>query len=191
MALRDINLIPGEILERRSLIRHLLLWFSSLVVVATILMGVYRYQSSVAYREARNRLGGDENLQAELVRSVSEISREQKALNLALRERLQLGALIDNRLPFSSVLAKLAEIINDETWLQQLAFDTGRDGKFHLIMMGFSSSHATLGMFIQRLSGQPMFRLVVLKSAQESENKLSGTAAVQFQIECDIAGDLP
>jgi hypothetical protein len=191
MALRDINLIPGEILERRSLIRHLLLWLSCLVVVAALIMAAHGYQNRMVYGKTQNRQGGDKDLKAALVRTVGDIGKEQKALNLALRERVQLGALIEHRLSFPSVLAKLAEIMNDQTWLQQLAFDTGRDGKFHLIMTGFSSSPATLGMFVQRLSGEPMFRLVVLKSAQESENRLSGSVPVQFQIECDIAGDQP
>ena len=61
----------------------------------------------------------------------------------------------------------------------------------HLGLLGFSHSHEALGIFIQRLSGEPMFRLVVLKSAQESKDQLSGSAPVQFQIECDIAKEAP
>lgn len=191
MALRDINLVPAEMLERFYLIRHVFLWLSSLVAVAVLLMGVYGYQARVAYRETQNRQEGEKELAATLARMVSDIRKEQNALNLTLRERVQLGALIEHRLSHPSVLAKLAEIMNDQTWLQQFAFDTGKDGRFHLMLTGFSSSPATLGTFIQRLSGEPMFRLVVLKSAQESEDKLSGSAPIQFQIECDIAGDVP
>lgn len=189
--MRDINLVPAETLERRYLIRHALLWLSSLFAVVVLLMGVYVYQSRVVYRETLNRQGVNEDLKADLARTTGHIMKAQNALNLTIRERVQLEALIEHRLSHSSVLAKLAEIMNDQTWLQQFAFDTGMDGKFHLRLMGFSSSHATIGTFIQRLSGEPMFRLVVLKSAQESEVKLSGSAPVQFQIECDIAGDLP
>ena len=191
MALRDINLVPAEVLKRRYLIRHVLLWSSILVAVVVLLMGVYVHQSRVLYRETLNRQEVNKDLKAELVRTTGDIWKVQNALNLALRERVQLEALIKHRLSHSSVLAKLAEIMNDQTWLQQFAFDTGMDGRFHLKLMGFSSSHATIGTFIQRLSGEPMFRLVVLKSAQESEDKPSGSAPVQFQIECDIAGDLP
>jgi Tfp pilus assembly protein PilN len=191
MALRDINLIPGEILERRSLIRHLLLWLSSLAVVAIILMGVYGYQTAAVYRETQNRQGGDKDLKADLVRTVGDIRKEQKELNLARREQVQLVALIEQRRSYSSVLAKLAEIMNDQTWLQQLAFNTAQDRTLHLSLMGFSHSHETLGTFIQRLSGEPTFRQVVLKSAQESKDQLSGSAPVQFQIECDIAKEAP
>lgn len=191
MAVRDINLIPEEILERRSLIRHLLLWLSSLVVVAALIMAAHVYQNRMVYGETQNRQGAGKDLATALTRTVGDIGKEQKALNLTLRERLQLGALIEQRRSYSSVLAKLADVMNDQTWLQQLAFNIAQDRTLHLSLMGFSHSHEALGTFIQRLSGEPTFRQVVLKSAQESQDKLSGSAPVQFQIECDIAKEAP
>jgi Tfp pilus assembly protein PilN len=191
MALRDINLIPGEILERRSLIRHLFLWLSILVMVAALIMAAYGYQNRIVYGETQNRQGSIKDPAAALTRIVGDIRKEQKELDLARREQVQLSALIEQRRSYSSVLAKLADVMNDQTWLQQLAFNTAQDRTLHLNLMGFSHSHEALGTFIQRLSGEPMFRLVVLKSAQESQNKLSGSAPVQFQIECDIAKEAP
>lgn len=191
MAVRDINLIPGEILERRSLIRHLLLWLSILVVAAALIMAARGYQNRFVYGEAQNRQGAIKNQAAALARMVGDIQKEQKELNLARREQVQLVVLIEQRRSYSSVLAKLADVMNDQTWLQQLAFNTAQDRTLHLSLMGFSHSHEALGTFIQRLSGEPMFRLVVLKSAQESADKLSGSAPVQFQIECDIAKEAP
>ena len=191
MALRDINLIPDEILERRSLIRHLLLWLSILVVVAALMMAVRGYQNRFVYGGTQNRQGAIKDQAAALTKMVGEIRKEQKELNLARREQVQLVALIEQRRSYSAVLAKLADVMNDQTWLQQLAFNTAQDRTLHLSLMGFSHSHEALGTFIQRLSGEPMFRLVVLKSAQESADKLSGSAPVQFQIECDIAKEAP
>ncbi|MCX5823927.1 MAG: PilN domain-containing protein [Deltaproteobacteria bacterium] len=191
MALRDINLIPDEILERRSLIRHLLLWLSILVVVAALIMAARGYQNRMVYGETQNRQGAIKDLAAALTRTVGDIRKEQMALNLARREQVQLSALIEQRRSYSSVLAKLVDVMNDQTWLQQLAFNTTQDRTLHLSLMGFSHSHEALGTFIQRLSGEPMFRMVVLKSAQESADKLSGSAPVQFQIECDIAKEAP
>ena len=191
MAVRDINLIPGEILERRSLIRHLLLWLSILVVAAALIMAAHGYQNRMMYGEAQNPQGAGKDLAAALTRIVGDIQKEQKELNLARREQVQLVALIGERRSYSSVLAKLADTMNDQTWLQQLAFNTAKDRTLHLSLMGFSHSHEALGTFIQRLSGEPMFRLVVLKSAQESKDKLTGSAPVQFQIECNIAKEAP
>jgi len=191
MALRDVNLIPAEILERRSLIRHLLLWLTSLVVVAALSMAVHGYQSRMVYGETQNRQGAIKDRAAAIARLVGDIRKEQKELDLARREQTRLSALIEQRRSYSAVLAKLADIMHDETWLQQLSFTTAPDRTVHVGLLGFSHSHEALGIFIQRLSGEPMFRLVVLKSAQELKDQLSGSAPVQFQIECDIAKEAP
>jgi Tfp pilus assembly protein PilN len=189
--MRDINLIPDEILERKSLIRHLLLWFLILVVAAALIMAVKVYQNRLVYGETQHRQGAIKDMGAALARIVGDIRKEQKELNLARREQVQLAALIEKRRSYSSVLAKLADVMNDQTWLQQLDFTTAPDRTLHLVLMGFSHSPETLGTFIQRLSGEPMFRQVVLKSAQEAKDQLSGSAPVQFQIECDIAKEAP
>ena len=191
MALRDINLIPGEILDRRGLIRRLIVWSSILVVVAALMMAAHGYQNRMVYGETQSRQGAIKNKTAALTKIVGDIQKEQKELNLVRREQIQLAALIEQRRSYSWVLARLADVMNDQTWLSQLAFNTAPDRTLHLRLMGFSHSHETLGTFIQRLSGDPTFRQVVLKSAQESQNQLSGSAPVQFQLECDIAKEAP
>jgi len=191
MALRDVNLIPDEILERRSLIRHLLLWFSILIVTVALILAANGYQKRMVYGKTQNRQGAIKDLSTALTKIGGDILKAQKEMNLARRERVQLVALIEERRSYSSVLAKLADVMNDQTWLQQLAFDAAEDRTLKLTLMGFSRSHESLGTFIQRLSGEPMFRRVVLKSALESKDQLSGAVPVQFQIECDIAKVTP
>jgi Tfp pilus assembly protein PilN len=191
MALRDINLIPGELLERRGLIRRLILWSAALVMVAVLILAAHAYQNRIVHRDARNRQAAATDMTATLVKIVGDIAKEQQALNLAIQEQAQLTALIDQRQPSASVLAKLADIMNDQTWLQQLDFETVPNRTVHLGLTGFSHTHEALGTFIQRLSGEKMFRMVVLKSAQESKDKTLGSTPVQFQIECDIAREAP
>jgi Tfp pilus assembly protein PilN len=191
MALRDVNLIPDEILERRSLIRHLLLWLGILIVAVALILAAHGYQNRMVYGKTQNRQGAIKDLSTALTRIGGDILKAQKEMNLARRERMQLVALIEERRSYSSVLAKLADVMNDQTWLQQLAFDTAENRTLRLTLMGFSRSHESLGTFIQRLSGEPMFRRVVLKSALESKERLSEAVPVQFQIECDIAKVTP
>jgi Tfp pilus assembly protein PilN len=191
MALRDINLIPGETLERRSLIRHLLLWISILIVVVVLIMVARMLQSRMVNGETSYRQAARKDLAVALTRIVGDIRKEQKELDLAHRERVQFGVLVEQRQSYSSVLAKLTDVMNDQTWLSQLIFDSTPDHGLHLRLMGFSHSHEALGTLMQRLSGERMFRLVVLKSAQESTDQHSGFAPVQFQIECDVAKELP
>jgi Tfp pilus assembly protein PilN len=187
MALRDINLIAADIIERRYLLRHLFLWCGGMVAVAVLMIGIYQYQIRIHYAAKQDVTDG-RNLSAALATMVDESKKVERELNIALGERSQFGALTAKLRPYSSVIAKLAEIMNTQTWLQQLALETGRDQTVHGKLSGFSNSHETLGDFIQRLSSEPLFRSVVLKFAQESEARISGGSPVQFQIECDVAG---
>ena len=196
MALREINLISPDILERRILFRHLLLWCGGLFAVAILLTGGYGYRTRILYA-AKQQAQGGQDVAPLLNAVVGEIGKEQKALQLALKERVKLIALIENQRPYSFILARLADIMNNQTWLTQLAFETGQGRIIHLRIMGLSASHDTLGDFMQRLSSEPMFRGVVLKFSQESDIKASDTKSdiraagappVQFQVECDLAG---
>lgn len=187
MALRDVNLIAADILERRYVLRHLFMWCGGLIAVAALMMGIYAYQSRIFYAVKQDPSNG-KNHSAVLTAAVSEIKKGQQEMNIALQERAQLDAMTARQRSYSSVMAKLAETMNDQTWLQQLALDASRDRLARLKLSGSSVSHESLGDFMQRLSSDPMFRNVILKSAQESEKRISGGSLVQFQIECDIVG---
>jgi Tfp pilus assembly protein PilN len=187
MALRDVNLIAADILERRYALRHLFIWCGGLIAAAALMMGIYAYQVRI-HDAAKRDLPNMGNPSAVLTTVTGEIKKGQQDLNTALQERAQLGAMTAVQRSYSSVMAKLAEIMNDQTWLQQLALDVGRDRVACLKLSGSSVSHESLGDFMQRLSSDPMFRGVVLKSAQESEARSSGGSLVQFQIECNITG---
>jgi Tfp pilus assembly protein PilN len=186
MALRDVNLIATDILERRYLLRHLFLWCGGLIAVVALMMGLTMYQARI-FSAVKQAPSNGINHRGILTAVTDEIKKGQQELNIALQERAQLVAMTAMTRSYSSVMAKLADTMNDKTWLQQLALDAGRDRVVRLKLAGSSVSQESLGDFIQRLSGDPMFRGVVLKSAQESETKASGGSVVQFLIECDIA----
>jgi Tfp pilus assembly protein PilN len=186
MALRDINLIAADIMDRRYLLRHLVLWSSGLVAVAILMVGIHHYQTRI-HEAAKQDLAAGINLRAALARMVDESKKEERELTVALGERGQFGSLTDKFRPYSAVIATLAEIMNSETWLQQLALETDRERTVHVRLMGFSGSHEALGDFMQRISRETLFTSVVLKIAQESEARVEG-GQVQFQIECTVAG---
>jgi len=44
MALREVNLIPAEVLHQKQIIRHLFLWTGSLALLLGLIFGFYQYQ---------------------------------------------------------------------------------------------------------------------------------------------------
>lgn len=188
MALREINLIAPDILERRYLLRHLFLWCGAIGATVVLALAVYGYGTRILYA-AKQDLPNGSNPKTVLTAMVSEISREQRELNLALRQRAQFGALVATQRSYSLAIAKLTEAMNRQTWLQQLVIDTGKDRIAHLKLLGSSITQEDLGDFVQRLSVDPLFRGVVLKYSQESEVRTTSGGPVQFQIECTIAGE--
>ncbi len=188
MALRDINLIAPDVLERRFLLRHLLLWGGGLAAVLVLLAALYGYTNRMM-RAAADHLPGGSGLQATMAAASVEISKEKQELSLVLREQEQLGALMGSRQPYSTVIARLAEFMNSQTWLKQLDLERDKNHIAHLKLQGMSLSQEHLGNFIQRLSGNPLFRSVILKYTQVSEARTAGASSVEFLIECDIAGE--
>jgi Tfp pilus assembly protein PilN len=101
--------------------------------------------------------------------------------------------------PYSRIFEKLADLMNEYTWLTQLSIESGKDsGKeddrdAYLKLNGFSFSNEELGNFLNQLSREPMFKAVVLKHALEIKKEQSKQyprglkKAIKFIIECNIS----
>jgi Tfp pilus assembly protein PilN len=94
----------------------------------------------------------------------------------------------------SQVLWKLAEIINENTWITSLATNNNRESEknANLKLNGYSFSNEELGNFLSRLSDESNFHNVRLIFAQESllssSNQSDGdlSKVIQFEIECEL-----
>jgi Tfp pilus assembly protein PilN len=94
----------------------------------------------------------------------------------------------------SQVLWKLAEIINENTWVTSLATDNNRQSEksANIKLNGYSFSYEELGNFLSRLSAESTFRNVRLIYAQESQLSRSKQKngdvikVIQFEIECEL-----
>lgn len=192
MAIREVNLIETGILLRRRMRRHLTFWAGSLVAVLALIGGVFLFQAH-AVGVKRNSRGPLKQLQTNLEFKINEINNLQTELKALHRRQDMLGAIIQKQ-PFYRVLDKLAESINQQTWITQLALKTGKKDNpgTHLNLMGFSASNDDLGNFISRLSDDSMFTAVELKFARENEtlpatrNTTAAANKIQFQINCEI-----
>ena len=193
MALRETNLIPPEILARRAFLRHLFFWAACTAISLSLIWGFYFYQTYLLqakrrtlaelkqkHRDLGSKLNEIRRIQAELDR----LRQEQAGL-----ENITLGA------PYSQIFAKLADIMNKATWLNQLTIDSGQEEEsfIRLRLTGFSFSADELGNFLEQLTSEPMFKDVVLQQARENVNSQftkdtdKTVRLMQFNIECKIS----
>jgi hypothetical protein len=193
MALRETNLIPSEVLARREFLRHLFFWASCLVISLSLIWSFYFYQIHVLQGKKRT-LAELKQKHQDLGSKINEIRLVQAELDRMRQEQaglenITLGA------SYSQILAKLANIMNEATWLSQLTIDSGREeeSSIRLRLSGFSFSADQLGNFLQQLTNEPMFKGVLLQNARESVNSQFSKGSdrtvrlMQFNIECKIS----
>jgi Tfp pilus assembly protein PilN len=193
MALRETNLIPPEVLVRREFLRHLSFWAGCLVISLSLIWGFYFYQRHVLQGKRRTVAELKQKHQ-DLGTKINEIRRIQVELDRMRQEQAGLEN-ITLAAPYSQIFAKLADIMNEDTWLSQLTIDSGREeeSSIRLRLAGFSLSADELGNFLQQLTNEPLFQGVVLQNAREDLNSQfsrgSGKAIrlIQFNIECKIS----
>lgn len=193
MALRETNLIPSEIVARRTFLRHLGFWAGCMVISLSLIWGFYFCQV-YALQAKRRTLAELKQKHQDLGSKINEIRLVQAELDRMRQEQaglenITLGA------PYSQILAKLADIMNEATWLSQLTIDSGREeeSSIRLRLSGFSFSADQLGNFLKQLTSEPMFKDVLLQNARESVNSQFSKGSdrtvrlMQFNIECKIS----
>ncbi|MFC1824073.1 PilN domain-containing protein [Thermodesulfobacteriota bacterium] len=190
MALREINLVPTDILNKYHLRRHLLFWAGCLLAVCVMVSGFHFYQTSIALAQ-KSPSAGLEDTDKKLASKMDEIKKLRVELDTLHQEKANLEKL--NKGPaYSYILSRLVLIINKFTWLTQLTLDRkAQEGNDLLLRInGFSSRNEALGDFLNRLSGEPLFRSVLLKYAREinnaSEMEANPQDLIQFQIDCNV-----
>ncbi len=193
MALRDINLIPAQVLHKKYLFRHLFLWAGCLFICIFLIFGFYIYQIHVVLPIKRPATTL-EDMHKQLGATIEEIKETQQEI-----QKLSLQESFLNNLkriqPFSRLLLKLSEIMNAQTWLTQLTIDAGTEDEevvSSIKLYGYSLSNNDLGNFLTLLSGEPLFNNVILKYAKETKiakllpDRNTPARVIQFQIDCNI-----
>jgi Tfp pilus assembly protein PilN len=193
MALRETNLIPPEVLARREFLRHLFFWAGCMVISLSLIWGFYFYQRHIL-QDKRRTVAELKQKHQDLGTKINEIRRIQIELDRMRQEQAGLENITLSA-PYSQIFAKLADIMNEDTWLSHLTIDSGREeeSSIRLRLTGFSFSADELGNFLQQLTSEPLFQGVVLQNAREEVNSQfsrgSGKAVrlIQFNIECKIS----
>ena len=192
MALREINLIPGDILTRRHLKRHLSFWTGCLILSLMLIFGYIFYQKHVVLAK-KHTFGNLQDTHTHLGLRIQEIKRIQEELEKLDQQQSVLRTIIRGPI-CSRVLWKLADIMNENTWLTLLTTDDNRKTEkgASLKLSGFSFSNEELGNFLNRLTAESMFKAVLLKYAQETilaqpeRHSEEAVKVVKFEIECEL-----
>jgi len=198
MALREINLVPADILHKKYMTRHILLWAFCLTLCLCLIVGYYQYQTRVVLPQKRP-VTTLEDMHIQLGATVEEIKATQQEI-----QRLNLQESFLKKLskvpPFSGMLLGLSKIMNAQTWLTKLSINAGTEEKTAvpgIEMHGYSLSNEDLGNFLTQLSLASLFQNVELKYANEtliassSQDRKAQTKVIQFQIDCKIPGSVP
>ncbi len=195
MALREINLIPSECLFRRQVRRHLSLWSLCLALSLLVNAGGFLLYTHLVLAKG-NSLAGMGEVDANLDARIVQIKRLQEEL-ASLHERQAAFESIRRNQPYSRVLLRLADIMNENTWLGQLRIEEdGENGAVTKVeLTGYSFTNEDLGDFLSRLTGTLVFRDVVLKYANEVEDPRAknqgkaGAQVINFQLVCSLSGE--
>ncbi|MCF7939838.1 MAG: PilN domain-containing protein [Desulfohalobiaceae bacterium] len=173
MALKDINLIPEDILARRKILRSIRLWskvLAGLVLVISLYCGI-QIKAIQEIKPDENRVAQTRN---ELLSLVDRIESSQKEYNRLLQERDKLLVPFD-RTSASVPLQIIADNLNARTWLRQVEIlsDPGQDNRDwsgRIDIRGEALSHADITGFLQVLQGNALFRDMELKYAQKEDS---------------------
>jgi len=196
MAIRDINLLPGEMLYQRRLVRHVCFWTGCFALSVTLVFGIYLYQrrSITAKKHTLMKLEAEHQ---QLVAKIEEIKQIQEELEKLAEKQAILSDITRNQ-PNSEVLLKLAEIMNEHTWLTQLVIERDTDSedrdndRLKLKLRGFCHSNEDMGDFLIQLSTEPLFKGAVLNYAKEAtetrvkNEKRMAVSLIEFEIDCHV-----
>ncbi len=194
MALREVNLISSDIMSSRYIRRHISFWAFWLILSLSLLGSFFYYQTHFVLYKKRP-MKNLEDVHALIGTKIEDINRIQTELERLDQQESVLKTIKRTR-PYSRVLYKLSNIMNDDTWLASLVIDSNsskdKDEKDNLELTGFAFSNDKLGNFLSMLSNDDLFEDVVLKFSKEAHNVQTfpdieaNTSLIQFQIVCKM-----
>ncbi len=194
MALREINLVPDDYRFRQNMSRHIGLWALLLIISISSITGFHVYQTNNAHAGKLHSIS-PEVLRGQLGMKIEEINRLQTEIASLDQQKSALETALWNP-AYSRVISRLAQVMNDETWIIQLDLEGDKGDKkiSNLVLKGYSRQSEELGDFIEKLSVESLFQAVSLIYAREAIPSGSGKQAkgppglIEFQIECKTTG---
>ncbi len=172
MAVRQINLIPANILTRTALTRHLWFWGKGLIFILLLFVILYLVQAS-RFALQQKALHSESSSKIQVLNKIGHAQGEADDIHSQMQDlALKSGLLasLTNQQLYYDILAVFAESFNGDTWINHLSIKRGTEkdtDKSNLMVDGFSLTHHTLGIFLESLSGNKRIEDVVLVYAKK------------------------
>lgn len=170
MALRDINLVPEEIVRRRMMLRHGECWAGVLLACVLPILAAAAFMTMRVLPARRMAVSvADSRRNVAQTLAAIEEAREAMARTAYLRS-------VAKRVRWSDALAELAKALPATTWLSEVNVEAGVAPAQPTVMTfkGYSVSHEELGLFLRQLSASPLLRDVTLEFSREHERTRKG-----------------
>ena len=191
MALRQINLVPWDKLEKATQTRHLKFWFKALLLVLALLATAYGIQyRHLALLQSQLPMDNGINLQAR--QKLDEFMGLRKQVEAIYNKQQAMAGIVRSQV-FYDMIASVADCLNPDTWI--VHFSTRRDQndpkQLSLECRGVAADHHALGQFLERLSTAPGIHDLLLKDASaetaEKGSEIKNSGKVRFTLSCLIS----
>jgi len=193
-------MIPGNILARTALYRHLWFWGKGLVFILLLFVMFYLVQTSKFTLQQKAQYS-DASIMVKVANKIDKIQKDADNINALIQDlKLKSGLLatLTNQQQYYDILAVFAQSFNDATWIDNLFIqkgvnkDKGEDkdkDSSNLMVDGFSLTHNTLGTFLESLSANNRIQDVVLvyaKKLEEVSFDKDLSIVIKFKLTCSI-----
>jgi len=200
MALRPINMIPGNILARTALYRHLWFWGKGLVFILLLFVMFYLVQTSKFTLQQKAQYS-DASIKVNVANKIDKTQKDADNINALIQDlKLKSGLLatLTSQQQYYDILAVFAQSFNDATWIDNLDIQKGEKkdkdknkemDRSNLMVDGFSLTHNTLGTFLESLSTNHRIQDVVLvyaKKLEEVSVDKDLSIVIKFKLTCSI-----
>jgi len=184
MALRDINLVPENVLQRRYGVRHAIGWCLAYgLLIVLLLSGYFAYTHRVVTK--RRVPTSESEVRKRLAATIADIEVRKQDI-----ERLAFVRHISQPFGTAEILGRLAQIMDPKTWLTTCSVSAGEGGAPLLVMQGLAFSNARLGATMRALAEDDHFEDLVLKNSSEVKMSLDMPGVpeniIQFHIEATV-----
>ena len=192
MAIREVNLVPADILERRHLRCHFFFWIGCLMILLALIWGFHFYRTGRAFAQSQDQMDTGA-IERELLSKMNDIKLMKEKIAALDQKRKGIESLSAGP-PYSWIIMNLTGRMNGATWLQTLSIDREKEsGRTRVMMSGYSFGNEDLGEFLNRLNEEPLFDDVVLRYAREKNMQIPGRIqtnpvdVAEFQIDFAVS----